>query len=95
MRTKLETAPPADQLGGILYGEPEEEQLEAAIRRFERVEANIVPSDLQASVVRFSEAEFVSKMERVLQAPTSRPYRAARLESCAGESSGTASVSDS
>src|SRR5205085_11087919 len=46
----LESAPGEDRLGGILYGDPEEAQLDAAIARFEKVEANIVPGDLQALV---------------------------------------------
>jgi glycosyltransferase involved in cell wall biosynthesis len=62
----LESAPPEDRLGGILYREPEEQQLEEAIERFERVEACIVPGDLQASVARFSEAEFSERMKNVI-----------------------------
>ena len=59
----LESAPPE---GGIFYTEPDEQQLEDAIGRFEKVEARIVSADLQASVARFSEAEFSSQMSRVL-----------------------------
>ena len=59
----LESAPPE---GGIFYEEPDEQQLEDAIGRFEKVEAGIVSADLQASVARFSEAEFSSQMSRVL-----------------------------
>jgi len=59
----LESAPPE---GGIFYEEPDERQLEDAIGRFEKVEARIVSADLQASVARFSEAEFSSQMSRVL-----------------------------
>ena len=62
----LESAPPEDRLGGVFYREPEEEQLEQAITRFEKVESEIAPPDLQTSVTRFSEAEFLSKMSRVL-----------------------------
>ena len=65
----LESAPPEDRLGGILYPEPEEDQLQRAIDRFEKVESSIVPGDLQASVARFSEAEFAAKMSRVLGLP--------------------------
>ncbi len=59
----LESAPPE---GGIFYEEPHERQLEDAIGRFEKVEPGIVSADLQASVARFSEAEFSSQMSRVL-----------------------------
>jgi len=52
--------------GGFFYREPEEEQLEDAIRRFEAAESAIMPHDLQASVTRFSEAEFAVNMGRVL-----------------------------
>jgi len=62
----LESAPPEDRLGGILYREPEEQQLEEAVERFERVEACIVPGDLQASVARFSEVAFSTRMKSVL-----------------------------
>jgi glycosyltransferase involved in cell wall biosynthesis len=70
-----ESAPPEDRLGGVFYDQPEEQQLEHAIARFEKVESQIAPRDLQASVTRFSEAEFLSKMSRVLSQPqpTSRP----------------------
>src|SRR5882724_6489026 len=83
----LESAPPE---GGIFFAEPEGEQLEEAIGRFEKMESRIISGNLQASVARFSEAEFAAKMSRVL---TSRPCRTARRESCAGESSDTASAS--
>src|SRR5713226_2640619 len=63
----LESAPPE---GGIFYEEPDERQLDDAIGRFEKVEARIVSGDLQASVARFSEAEFAASISRVL---TSRP----------------------
>ena len=59
----LESAPPE---GGIFYTEPDERQLEDAIGRFEKVEPGIVSADLQASVTRFSEAEFSSQMNRVI-----------------------------
>jgi glycosyltransferase involved in cell wall biosynthesis len=62
----LESAPPEDRLGGIFYPQPEERELEEAIGRFERVEPGIAPLALQASVERFSEAEFRAKMSGVL-----------------------------
>jgi glycosyltransferase involved in cell wall biosynthesis len=76
----LESAPP-----DFFYAQPEE--LEQAIARFEKVESEISPTDLQASVTRFSEAEFLSKMSRVLSQPhpTSRPCLSAPPVSCASE----------
>jgi glycosyltransferase involved in cell wall biosynthesis len=84
----LETVPPEDRLGGFFFREPEEEQLEQAIARFEKVELRLSPQDLQASVTRFSETEFLSRMSQVLNQPrpTSRPYLAAPPVSCASES---------
>jgi glycosyltransferase involved in cell wall biosynthesis len=85
----LESVPPEDRLGGILYPEPEERRLEEALRRFERVEADLVPGELQASVARFSEAEFSARMRRVLDNPTSRPCPSAPPAPYATESSDT------
>ena len=83
----LESAPPEDRLGGIFYPQPDEESLEHAVQRFEKVEALIAPLDVQASVARFSEAEFLSKMGRVLNQPwpTSRPGPSGPPVSCAAE----------
>jgi glycosyltransferase involved in cell wall biosynthesis len=67
----LETVPTADPLGGILYDEPNEESLAAAIERFERIEAQIKPAALQASVARFAESEFLRKMGSILGPTTS------------------------
>ena len=77
-----------DRSGGFFYDQPEEHQLEQAIARFEKAESHIAPRDLQASVTRFSEAEFLSKMSRVLSQPqpTSRPCPSAPPVSCASES---------
>jgi glycosyltransferase involved in cell wall biosynthesis len=84
----LESAPPEDRLGGVFYREPEEEQLADAIARFEKVESRILPRDLQASVTRFSEAEFAAKISAALglSNPTNRHYPSARPASCAAES---------
>ena len=62
--------------------------LDQAIARFEKVESEISPTDLQASVTQFSEAEFLSKMSRVLSQPqpTSRPSLSEPPVSCASES---------
>src|SRR5262249_47570062 len=71
----LESAPPEDRLGGVFYEEPQETQLAAAIERFEKIEAGILPRNLQASVARFSESEFLTRMSRALRVeiPTSHP----------------------
>src|SRR4029078_12157806 len=45
-----ESAPPGDLLVCILYPEATEDQLLEAIKRFERVESRIAPTELQASV---------------------------------------------
>lgn len=84
----LESAPREDRLGGVFYREPREEQLEDAIRRFETVESRIAPQNLQASVARFSAAEFAVKMGRVVgfQDPTSRRSPSARPARCGAES---------
>ena len=84
----LESAPSEDRLGGIFYLHPEERELEEAILRFEKVESSIVPHALRASVERFSEAEFLAKMSRVLDnpQPTSRPCPSEPPVSCATES---------
>ena len=74
--------------GGFFYGQPEQQQLQQAIARFEKAEAHLAPRDLQASAMRFSEAVFLSKMSRVLNQPqpTSRPSPSAPPVSCASES---------
>jgi glycosyltransferase involved in cell wall biosynthesis len=67
----LETVPTADPLGGILYDEPDEEHLAAAIEQLERIEPRIEPAALRASVERFSEREFLRKMGSILGTTTS------------------------
>jgi glycosyltransferase involved in cell wall biosynthesis len=64
----LETVPP---FGGVFYDEPDDDQLAEAITRFERVEARILPSELQAWSRQFSEAEFLRKFGAVLDEPDS------------------------
>jgi glycosyltransferase involved in cell wall biosynthesis len=58
----LETVP---SFGGIFYSEPAE--IGEAITRFEAIEPDIRPADLQAWAQRFSGAEFVRKMAPVLE----------------------------
>jgi glycosyltransferase involved in cell wall biosynthesis len=52
--------------GAFFYDSPHEESLEAAIRRFEAVEADVPAAQLQMAAERFSEAEFDRKMREVL-----------------------------
>jgi glycosyltransferase involved in cell wall biosynthesis len=63
----LETVPTCNPLGGVLYDQASEDSLEAALQKFDQIEAQIVPADLQDWAARFSEAEFRSKMEQVLK----------------------------
>jgi glycosyltransferase involved in cell wall biosynthesis len=64
----LETVPP---FGGVFYDHPDEDQLAEAITRFERMEAQILPSELQAWSRQFSESEFLRKFGAVLDEPDS------------------------
>ncbi|HEY1221588.1 MAG: glycosyltransferase [Bryobacteraceae bacterium] len=59
----LETVPAS---GGVLYQDASDECLEAAIHRFENVEAHFRPSTLQAHARRFSPAKFASQMMPIL-----------------------------
>ena len=61
-----ESVPAADPLGGIFFDEPDEAQLIDALRRFEQVEAQIRPRDLQAWAEQFSEAHFLVNMRAIL-----------------------------
>jgi glycosyltransferase involved in cell wall biosynthesis len=63
----LESVPAADPLGGVFYDAPEEEQLAAAIERFERLEARISPRELQACAARFSEERFAREMRAIIE----------------------------
>ena len=90
----LESAPRDDRSGEI-YTAPEENQLEDAIRRFEKVEARIVPSDLQAHAAHFSEAEFAARMSEVLGRFTSHPSRSGPPGPFAAEASNSISRTDS
>ncbi len=64
----LESVPLADPLGGIFYGAPVEEDLNAAIQKFERLEADIAPLKLQQWASRFCEKNFVEQMRRIFSA---------------------------
>ena len=61
----LESVP---AFGGVFYEEASDECLEAAVERFEKMEALFRPSALQAHARRFSPAEFASRMTPILDA---------------------------
>jgi glycosyltransferase involved in cell wall biosynthesis len=62
----LETVPLAGPLGGLLYPEPTGDALRDAVERWDRLEQHLDPRALQAYAARFSEAEFVAKMQPLL-----------------------------
>jgi glycosyltransferase involved in cell wall biosynthesis len=62
----LESVPPD---GGVFYPAPTENDLAAAITRFESIETGIDPAHLQSAAARFSESEFARKMRAVLDSP--------------------------
>jgi glycosyltransferase involved in cell wall biosynthesis len=65
----LESVPTADPFGGIFFDEPDEAHLIEALDRFERVEAQVRPLELQAWAEQFSEAHFLARMRAILNAP--------------------------
>jgi glycosyltransferase involved in cell wall biosynthesis len=64
----LETVP---GFGGVFFANQTEENLAEAMQRFERMEADIRPAELQAWAARFSEREFAQKMAALLHSPVS------------------------
>jgi glycosyltransferase involved in cell wall biosynthesis len=62
----LESVPRQDPCGGVVYHEPTEGRLEAALLEFDAVEKTIRPPDLQQWVSRFSEPRFRDEMKRIL-----------------------------
>ena len=62
----LETVPVDRPAGGLLYPEPDDDLLAAAIEQWDRREAEIQPSALQAHAARFSEREFARRMGSAL-----------------------------
>jgi glycosyltransferase involved in cell wall biosynthesis len=62
----LETIP---SFGGVFFADQTEESFAEAMVRFERMEADIRPADLQAWAARFSEGEFSRKMSALLHSP--------------------------
>jgi glycosyltransferase involved in cell wall biosynthesis len=63
----LDIVRPGDSTSGVLYPEPSEEHLSAALLHFEAMEKDIDPNVLQRSAARFSEAVFQEKMGRILE----------------------------
>jgi glycosyltransferase involved in cell wall biosynthesis len=63
----LDIVSPVDPTSGVLYPEPSEEHLNAALLRFEELEKDIDPNTLQQSAGRFSEEMFQEKMGRILE----------------------------
>ncbi|HTQ54639.1 MAG TPA: glycosyltransferase [Bryobacteraceae bacterium] len=62
----LETVPTHSLLGGVFFDQPEEDQLADAVRRFERIEAQVPPLELQAWAEQFSETRFLAEMREIL-----------------------------
>ncbi len=62
----LETVP---SFGGVFFADQTDESFAEAMERFERMEADIRPAELQAWAARFSEAEFSRKMAALLHSP--------------------------
>jgi glycosyltransferase involved in cell wall biosynthesis len=76
----LESVPTADPLGGVFFDEPEEAHLVEAVDRFERLEAQVRPRDLQAWAEQFSEAHFLARMQAILAAPNPSEHPASPCE---------------
>ena len=55
--------------GGVLYEQPSDECLEAAVECFESIEPRFRPSALQAQARRFSRDAFCSRIAPILEAP--------------------------
>ena len=65
----LESVPEDNPLGGVFFEEPDEAQLAEAIERFERIESQVRPRELQAWAEQFSEECFQVRMREILDAP--------------------------
>jgi glycosyltransferase involved in cell wall biosynthesis len=61
----LETVP---SFGGVFYDEPSDAAIDAAIDRFEKIESDFHPSELQAWASRFREEEFARSMTQFINA---------------------------
>jgi glycosyltransferase involved in cell wall biosynthesis len=62
----LETVPIADPVGGQFFDESTDDSLEDAIQRWDQRETEVEPRTLQAHAAKFSEAEFVRKIQPLL-----------------------------
>lgn len=65
----LESVPRHGPCGGIFYDSPEDEHLQRALDAFEGIEPHIIPAELQKSVQRFAEHEFLNKIAAALDLP--------------------------
>jgi glycosyltransferase involved in cell wall biosynthesis len=62
----LESTPVRDPVAGFFYEEPSESALATAIDQFEAAESGIKVEELQAWAARFSEPEFMARMQQVI-----------------------------
>jgi glycosyltransferase involved in cell wall biosynthesis len=62
----LESVPLENPTGGVFYSESIEQELDAAIQKFERLEAGISPRLLQEWAARFCEKNFINQMQNIL-----------------------------
>jgi glycosyltransferase involved in cell wall biosynthesis len=62
----LETVPLADPVGGVFFRDTTDDALREAIDLWERRQQAIDPAALQAYAAKFSEAEFIRKMQAQL-----------------------------
>ncbi len=65
----LESIPAEGTPSGVLYPAPGEAALAEALRRFEQIESEIVPGELQAWAARFSEGRFQKNMREAIGLP--------------------------
>jgi glycosyltransferase involved in cell wall biosynthesis len=65
----LESVPTADPFGGVFFEEPDEAHLIEALDRFERMERQVRPRELQQWAEQFSEAHFLDQMQAILDSP--------------------------
>ena len=72
----LETVPP---FGGVFFDEPSEAALAGALEKFEALEREIRPAELQSCARRFSEAEFRRKVAAAIERVTPRESRTPRV----------------
>jgi glycosyltransferase involved in cell wall biosynthesis len=64
----LESVPQRDPFGGLLYSEPTDAGLEAALAAFDRMAGAVNPKQLQAWAANFSEPVFRTRMQAILDA---------------------------